>query len=213
MAALEPEARPRPPRVGSRVCAACVTPQPNGTCGARHLPPEAAVRVPAVPRQVLSLLKGLAEPCRVIKRGHLPAYLCLAWSPGEGSVVQPWVLGVFILPKLPKGSAGREGNFILEPVPRGAFFSCFRRALPPGVLLSGVLRAFAAAPLLGFAFEYPSQLAWLAIRFFPFQRRLLSVQYIANPSTRWRGGRGAGLSGPEVVVSALLCRVSLYNLT
>lgn len=107
-----------PGRGAEAVRSGC-TPQPEGARGARHLPPEAAAGVPACPRQVLSNMKGLAGPSGVIKRGYLPAYLSLARSPGEGSIVQPWVLGVFILPKLPKGSAGWETAF-LNPCPEAA---------------------------------------------------------------------------------------------
>lgn len=56
-------------------------------------------------------LEGFAEPFLVTEsRAPLPSHLCLARSPGEGSIVQTEVVGVFILPNLLKDFAGGRGK-------------------------------------------------------------------------------------------------------
>lgn len=73
------------------------------------------------PGGLRSQLERFAEHRQVISSAPVLSCLCLARIPGEGSIVQPEVGCVFILPNLLKDLAGR-GSCIPEPEPRGPSF-------------------------------------------------------------------------------------------
>lgn len=117
---------------------------------------------------VCAQLEGSAERFQVISTALELSCLCLAWIPGEGSIVQPEVGCVFILPNLLKDLAGR-GSRIPEPEPRGPSFQEEPATWGPVVQPARAFRVCRRP--LRFAFESSSQLACLTTGLFPFQRK------------------------------------------